>query len=220
MLSLVSSLITIAINVAYIVDVVSHRQGSAALLVALPYLLSNLASVTMLTLSVFSKPIKADRRWSMFFISLVASNLFALLYFAGFSLVSPHLIKPLSLAAQIAIMALIPFYVLALVTLGKQLTVMPEARKLITRGPYSVSRHPLYVTYIIWFLLEIAVTQTLVMAALTALMVVLLVIRARSEEDLLASAFPAEYTEYAKRVGWVGRWSPKFAARDAARRAA
>ncbi len=47
-----------------------------------------------------------------------------------------------------ASLALVPFYVVAIVVLGKQLTVMPEARKLIARGPYAVSRHPLYVTYI------------------------------------------------------------------------
>ncbi len=52
-------------------------------------------------------------------------------------------------------------------------------------------------------------------AALTALMVVLLVIRARSEEALLASAFPTEYAEYRQRVGWVWHWSPKFATPDA-----
>ena len=206
MLSFASSLITIVINLAYVVDVAAQHLGLAALLVALPYLLANFTSVLMLTLSLFSKPIKSDQRWSMFFVALLASNLFALLHFMGVELVSPNLNVPISLAGQIATLALIPFYVLSLVTLGRQLTVMPEARKLITRGPYSVSRHPLYVTYIAWHVLLVLVAQTLVVAALSALMIVLLVIRARGEEAVLASAFP-EYAQYRERVGWLGRRS-------------
>ena len=206
MLSFASSLITIVINLAYVVDVARQHLGLAALLVALPYLLANFTSVLMLTLSLFSKPIKSDQRWSMFFVALLASNLFALLHFMGVELVSPNLNVPISLAGQIATLALIPFYVLSLVTLGRQLTVMPEARKLITRGPYSVSRHPLYVTYIAWHVLLVLVAQTLVVAALSALMIVLLVIRARGEEAVLASAFP-EYAQYRERVGWLGRRS-------------
>jgi protein-S-isoprenylcysteine O-methyltransferase Ste14 len=211
MLSLVSSLITIVINVAYIVDVLRHGLSGAALLVALPYLLPNVAPVVLLTASLFSKPIKTDDRWSMFFIALVASNAFAVLHFAGVSLVSPNVNVTISLVGQLATLALVPFYVLAIVTLGKQLTVMPEARKLVTRGPYAVSRHPLYVTYIIWFLLQILVAQSLVIVAMSTLMVVLLVLRARSEETILSSAFPADYQTYCRRVGWVGRWTPRFA---------
>lgn len=215
MLSLVATLITIGVSVVYIVDVVTGGYGVPALIVALPYILANLATVVMLTASLFSKPLKSDRSWWIFFVSLVASNVFAVLHFSGVQLVNPNLNASVSLVAQLASLALVPFYVVAVVTLGKDLTVMPEARDLITRGPYSLSRHPLYVTYIVWFVLEIAIAQTWAVAATTALMVVLLVVRARREEQVLASAFPAEYAEYRSRVGWLGRWTPAFAADDA-----
>jgi len=215
MRALASTLITIALNVAYIVDVFRLQLGTAALLVALPFLLANLASVAMLMLSLGSKPIKTDERWSMFFVALLASNLAALLHFSGVELVNPNLVRSVSLAAQLTTIALVPFYVLATLTLGRQLTVVPEARKLITRGPYSLSRHPLYVTYIIWHVLQIGVAQSWVILAVSAVMVALLTIRARGEEALLASAFPAEYAEYRERVGWIGRWSPGFATRSA-----
>lgn len=207
--SLASSLITIVVNVAYIADVLRHHLGLAALLVALPYLLSNLASVSMFALSLFSRPIRTDERWSMFAVAIVASNLFVVLHFSGIKLVSPNANVWVSFGAQLAILALVPFYVFAVITLGKQLTVMPEARELITRGPYAISRHPLYVTYVIWYALQIPATQSWVVAGLSAVMTVLLVVRARSEEALLSSTFP-EYADYRERVGWVGHRSPRL----------
>ena len=213
MLSLASSLITIVVNVAYMVDVLRTSLGGTALILALPYLLSNVAPVIMLAASVFSRPIKSDERWGMFFVAFIACNMFALLQFAGITLVSPSRIIWLSAAGILITWAIIPFYVWAVFKLGRQLTVMPEARRLITVGPYRVSRHPLYVTYILWFLLQIAIAQSLVILALATLMTVLLIVRARGEEEIMAAAFPVEYAAYRQRVGWVGRWSPWFASR-------
>jgi protein-S-isoprenylcysteine O-methyltransferase Ste14 len=211
MRSLVSTLITITVSVAYIVDVLRLQLGVTALLIALPYLLANAATVTMLVSSLFSRPVKTDERWSMFFVALVASNAYAVLYFSGIPLLNPDRNQAVSAIGALGTLALVPFYVLAVYTLGSQLTVMPEARKLITRGPYSLSRHPLYVTYIVWFLLQILIAQSLVIVALSGLMVVLLFIRARGEERVLSSAFPDDYAAYRGRVGWLGRWSPRFA---------
>lgn len=214
MKSLVASFITVVINFAYIVDVTRHNLGVAPLFLALPTVLRELTPVIMVAASLFSKPLKADERWSMFFVAVLASNMFVLLHFTGFQLVSPDRSIPIAIAAQLVTLALIPFYVYAVVILGRQLTVMPEARKLITRGPYAISRHPLYLIYIIWFVLQIAIAQTLVIVVLTAAIVALLVLRAQGEEALLARAFPAEWDEYSRRVGWIWRWSPPFASQE------
>jgi protein-S-isoprenylcysteine O-methyltransferase Ste14 len=201
-----SNLITIVISGAYCVSVVWRNLDTVALLVALPYLLSALAPLIMLVASVFSRPIRTDERWRMFFIALIASNLFAVLHFAGVELVNPHRSLPLAFAATLATFALTPPYVYAVFVLGRQLTVMPEARKLITRGPYSISRHPLYAIYFLWFLLLIAIVQTLVILILAVAMIVLQLLRALAEEALLERTFPEEYAAYRRRVGWIWRW--------------
>ncbi len=211
MRSLAATLVTIVINVAYIVDVLLANDGSAALLIALPYLLSNGAAVVMLVASLFSKPIKTDERWTMLVAAVVASNAYAVLYFLGVPLVNPARIPWLAAIGVLGTLALVPMYAAGVWVLGAQLTVVPEARRLVTRWPYSISRHPLYVTYIAMFALQILIAQSLVIVVLSAVMVVLLYIRARAEEQVLAEAFPEEYREYADRVGWVGRWTPAFA---------
>ena len=76
--------------------------------------------------------------------------------------------------------------VMALVTvsfLGRSLSVMPEARRLVQRGPYGQVRHPLY-------LFEMLATAAVALQYRSLLAVVLQVARARWEEDVLARVLP------------------------------
>jgi protein-S-isoprenylcysteine O-methyltransferase Ste14 len=100
--------------------------------------------------------------------------------------------------------------------LGRCFGVLPEARGLVTQGPYGVVRHPVYLG-------EIGACVGLAIAASTARNAVLLAafvaaqaIRMRLEERALREAFP-EYEAYARKVPRVVpmlRW--RAAARDAA----
>jgi protein-S-isoprenylcysteine O-methyltransferase Ste14 len=79
----------------------------------------------------------------------------------------------------------------------------PEARTLVTTGPYQLARHPVYTVYIltvvgIWL-------RTLSVPFLVAVLVWigLLVLRVHYEEQVLSAAFP-EYREYQRRVGAFG----------------
>ena len=76
---------------------------------------------------------------------------------------------------------------------------MPEARTLVTGGPYAYARHPLYGVEIIT-IIGTALQFAQPWAGLIALLVaVLLVIRSRYEEGVLEAAYP-EYAAYRART--------------------
>lgn len=86
-----------------------------------------------------------------------------------------------------------------LLTLGRSLSIMPEARRLVTQGPYRLIRHPLYLAE------EIAVLGLFLQfrSAGTALILVahfgFQLMRMKNEELVLAEAFP-EYVAYTART--------------------
>ena len=79
---------------------------------------------------------------------------------------------------------------IVLAQLGKAFSIMPEARVLVTGGPYAYARHPLYVMEIV-SILGTAVQFAQPWAALLALGVLILqVLRTIFEERVLAEAYP------------------------------
>lgn len=83
--------------------------------------------------------------------------------------------------------------------LGRAFSIMAEARRLVTHGPYRFVRHPLYVCE------ELAVIGTFIQV-ISPLAVVIFVMhgvfqirRMLNEETVLAETFP-EYADYARRT--------------------
>ena len=92
---------------------------------------------------------------------------------------------------------------IVLAKLGKAFAIMPEARLLVTSGPYAWARHPLYVMEIVT-LIGTAIQFQQPWAALLALAAVALqVTRTVFEERVLTAAYP-EYAVYRARVKRFG----------------
>ncbi|HEX4118189.1 MAG TPA: isoprenylcysteine carboxylmethyltransferase family protein [Rhizomicrobium sp.] len=94
---------------------------------------------------------------------------------------------------------------IVLAKLGKAFSIMPEARQLVTGGPYAWARHPLYVTEFIT-ILGTAIQFAQPWAALLAIGVVIFqVLRTICEERVLADTYPdyAAYQARVKRFGFI-----------------
>jgi protein-S-isoprenylcysteine O-methyltransferase Ste14 len=80
--------------------------------------------------------------------------------------------------------------------LGKSFSIMPEARRLVTHGPYAVVRHPLYIceeVAVIGVFMQVASPLALFIVVIHALFQIR---RMVNEEKVLKATF-ADYESYA-----------------------
>jgi len=170
----------------------------------IPYILSNMALLIALFLSLRTKPKEINDSNVMFFVCLAAANMPIFMQLSGVTIVGPHINATVKQVGSVMSVAAIPFYLAAVVNLGRNLSVLPEASTLQTGGVYRFSRHPLYSTYIYWYLLQIALLQSWTIVGLSMIQIALQVIRAKSEEKILEKNFP-EYADYKRQVWWIGK---------------
>jgi protein-S-isoprenylcysteine O-methyltransferase Ste14 len=90
--------------------------------------------------------------------------------------------------------------------LRRSFSVEPEARALVTTGPYRFARHPIYAVYLLVNAGILLGHLTVPFAAVLAVWIGLMVLRIRYEEAVLTNAFP-DYRAYRARVGAFG---PRF----------
>jgi protein-S-isoprenylcysteine O-methyltransferase Ste14 len=149
------------------------------------------------------------RRLSLFGIALQSVAYFLIWIFFRKSL---HPIVPMPLAADIAVSSLAAVIAVgsiwlvrsALRVLGKQWALgarLVEGHKLITEGPYSLVRNPIY-TGMFGMLVATGLVATQWPAFLAAIVIFLAgtVIRIRSEENLLRAEFGADFDAYTRGV--------------------
>jgi protein-S-isoprenylcysteine O-methyltransferase Ste14 len=89
--------------------------------------------------------------------------------------------------------------VYTLLSLGRSFSLIPQARKLVTSGPYAIVRHPLYLVEeaaIVGILLQYAWFAAL---PFLVLHVSVQIRRMQLEEEVLRKTFP-EYATYARRT--------------------
>src|SRR4051812_10732690 len=84
---------------------------------------------------------------------------------------------------------------IGLLTLGRCFGIFPEARGLVTRGPYRLVRHPVYLGEFISGLGLLLPVLSVWTVAVYLVFVVLQVWRIFNEEHVLSAAFP-EYEQY------------------------
>lgn len=106
----------------------------------------------------------------------------------------------LILVADLLATAGLAYSVWGLAYLRRSFSIIPEARRLVTGGPYALSRHPVYLG-------EIATAVGVNLATggwLSGLAIVYFIacelLRMRWEERILGQAFPDDYPAYARRV--------------------
>src|SRR5437764_3350740 len=108
--------------------------------------------------------------------------------------------EELVLAADILATAGLAYSVWALAYLRRSFSIIPEARRLVTGGPYGLSRHPVYLGEVATALGINIATGGWLSAVAIAYFVICELLRIGWEERILAQAFPGEYPEYARRV--------------------
>ncbi len=97
-----------------------------------------------------------------------------------------------------ALLALWPLW-----QLRRAFSVEPQARELVTSGPYRFARHPIYASYALVNAGLLLRHPTLPFGTVLAAWALLLALRIRYEERVLQSAFPT-YADYRARVGALG----------------
>ena len=86
--------------------------------------------------------------------------------------------------------------------LGRSLSVMPEARRLVQSGPYGIVRHPLYLCEMLGLAAVALLYRSMPALGLLLLAIALQVARARWEEGVLARAFP-DYAAYQSQTSFL-----------------
>jgi protein-S-isoprenylcysteine O-methyltransferase Ste14 len=121
---------------------------------------------------------------------------------------------PYDVILAVVIIALGPlsciFALSAVRTLGKQWTYVArviEGHELVTTGPYSLVRNPIYLG-MFGMLLMTALAWTRWWATLIAIIIFLVgtAVRIRSEEKLLRATFGSKFDDYARRVPALIPW--------------
>ncbi|MFN2592814.1 MAG: isoprenylcysteine carboxylmethyltransferase family protein [Candidatus Dormibacteria bacterium] len=101
--------------------------------------------------------------------------------------------------ATVAIVVMEVIAVYALICLRRNFSIMPEARNVVSRGPYRFVRHPLYAAEIVAALAVVVPAPRLWSTVVLPLFVIIQMTRSVLEERLLTRVLPA-YQAYRERT--------------------
>ena len=106
----------------------------------------------------------------------------------------------LVVAADVLATAGLAYSVWGLAYLRRSFSIIPEARRLVTGGPYALSRHPVYLGEITTAIGVNIATGGWLTAIAIVYFIACELLRIRWEERILAVTFPNDYPAYARRV--------------------
>jgi protein-S-isoprenylcysteine O-methyltransferase Ste14 len=173
-----------------------HAVAAGTLLVALHMALIGVTSTIMAALVLSRrKALLNTTRWFEQVAAIVGSFIILPLSWISLRWESDVLLELLSVGFILSYI----WIVWALLTLRNSFSVFPEARQLISAGPYRYVRHPLYFAYFFTYTLILIPRFGVLALALMLIGVATEVYRSRCEERVLRQAFP-EYDTYARRV--------------------
>lgn len=187
--------ITSCIYVCYcVISSLSLTTNIQQLMSSSHLILVNAADLILLLLNLRQKPKYIDTKITTILMCLLS---FYSYYFLNIIIHSQHHnINSLSKIIGIILsLCPYPFILLSLLNLNKNLSILPEAHSLVTKGIYRITRHPLYLGYIIIFLSYLFFYPSISTFITVFCINALFVIRALKEEIVLEKAFP-EYTKY------------------------
>ena len=171
------------IDIAFVLSVLAQTAGIALIMLALLFLL-------------LRRPAKGKAKGALPRIAAIAGTYLGV---AVVWLPPQPMGLMLSFLSLTLILCGVAFAIFALLHLGRSFSLMAEARRLVTDGPYSSIRHPLYLGEAISML-------GLTLQYLSPLALGILVVqfafqlwRMKNEETVLASLFP-EYESYRTRT--------------------
>ena len=85
---------------------------------------------------------------------------------------------------------------------GAKYLITFDDMKLVTNGPYSRVRHPMYAGFLLWGITWLLFTDNwFVGGALVGIVVLVVVFRLPDEEKILTEHFGDEYRQYMARTG-------------------
>jgi protein-S-isoprenylcysteine O-methyltransferase Ste14 len=106
----------------------------------------------------------------------------------------------LLLPADVATLAGILYALWSLLYLRRSFSILPQARRLVTGGPYALSRNPLYLGELVASWSVFLPTIAWAGFGVLSVNVVLQLVRVFAEERVLARSFGQEYAVYRRRV--------------------
>lgn len=197
--------VTLGLNLCFLLSQIVNISDSKTFFLIFPYIVSYSAVFILLLITFFKKPKDIDESFLAFILSLLGTN-FAIIIvlFGGYFPIAANLNQSVALFGKILQMITIPAYLIAIFSLGKSFAILPEAHEIKLKGLYKYFRHPVYLIYIFWFIIQNLFFQTYSMIFLSIIQIIIVILRAKYEEKVLLKNFK-EYKKYIKNVGWLGQ---------------